>query len=189
MTIKPPALKPGDKVAAVSLSKGVPAVFPRAYLDGKRHIEQSFGLSVVECRHTLAEPQWLAAHPEARAADLMRPSSTPPIRAIFSAIGGDDSIRILPWLDLDAIRANPKIFLGYSDSTVTHFAFLKAGVTSFYGPSIMAGFDEPGSLPLYTADLNPANPIQPRPIAAYRAQPGRMDLRLLPLGKRFLTAF
>jgi len=44
--------------------------------------------------------------------------------------------------------------MGYSDSTVTHFAFLKAGVTSFYGPSLMAGFDENGGLlPYMTASL------------------------------------
>ena len=65
---------------------------------------------------------------------------------IVSTIGGEDSIRMLPFLDYSVIRQNPKVFLGYSDSTVTHFAFLKAGVTSFYGPSLMAGFDENGGL-------------------------------------------
>jgi muramoyltetrapeptide carboxypeptidase LdcA involved in peptidoglycan recycling len=53
---------------------------------------------------------------------------------------------MLPFLDLAVIRENPKVLMGYSDTTVTHFAFLKAGVTSFYGPSIMAGFDENGGL-------------------------------------------
>src|ERR1700761_6253680 len=122
--IKPPALRPGDKVAALSLSAGWPAVFPRAYLDGKRQIEEAFAVQVVEGKHTLADPKWLATHPEPRASDLMRALLDPSIRAIFSTIGGDDSIRILPYLDLAAIQAHPKIFLGYSDSTVTHFAFL-----------------------------------------------------------------
>ena len=152
MTIKPPVLRPGDKIAAVSLSSGWPSIFTRAYLDGKRQIEEAFAVKVVECKHTLANPEWLAAHPEARAADLMQAVLDPSIRAIFSTIGGDDSIRILPYLDLAAIRAHPKIFLGYSDSTVTHFAFLKAGVASFYGPSVMAGFDENGGLFSFTAD-------------------------------------
>jgi muramoyltetrapeptide carboxypeptidase LdcA involved in peptidoglycan recycling len=152
MTIKPPALRPGDKVAAVSLSKGWPALFTRAYLDGKRQIQEAFGLKVVEGQHALADPDWLAAHPEARAADLMQAILDPSIHAIFSTIGGDDSIRILPYLDFASIRAHPKIFLGYSDSTVTHFAFLQAGVTSFYGPSIMAGFDENRGLFPYTTE-------------------------------------
>jgi muramoyltetrapeptide carboxypeptidase LdcA involved in peptidoglycan recycling len=169
MTIKPSALRPGDKVAAVSLSKGWPAVFPQAYLDGKRQVEEAFGVEVVEGKHTLADPEWLAAHPEARAGDLMRAVLDPPIRAVFSTIGGDDSIRVLPYLDLAAIRAHPKIFIGYSDSTVTHFAFLKAGVTSFYGPSIMAGFDENGGIFPYTAEsvkqmlMEPAAPFLIRP--------------------------
>src|SRR5580704_14725898 len=144
--IKPRALRPGDKVAAISLSRGWPSVYPRAYQDGKRQLQEAFGVEVVESRYALKEIPWLAAHPEARAADLMEVLRDPSIRGIISSIGGDDSIRMLPFLDLSVIRENPKIFLGYSDSTITHLAFLKAGVTSFYGPSIMAGFDENGGL-------------------------------------------
>ena len=109
-------------------------------------------MEVVESRHALASIDWLAAHPEARAMDLMEVLKDSTIHGIISTIGGEDSIRILPYLDYSVIRQNPKVFLGYSDSTVTHFAFLKAGVTSFYGPSIMAGFDENGGLSPYTAE-------------------------------------
>ncbi|HEY4739006.1 MAG TPA: S66 peptidase family protein [Candidatus Acidoferrales bacterium] len=150
--IKPRALRRGDRVAAISLSSGWPNIFPRAYRDGKRQLEEAFGVQVIESRHALADPAWLAAHPEARAADLMEVLRDRSIHGIVSTIGGDDSIRMLPFLDLSVIRENPKIFVGYSDTTVTHFAFLKAGVTSFYGPSIMAGFDENGGLLRYTAD-------------------------------------
>jgi len=99
----------------------------------------------------MADAAWLAEHPEARASDLMEAFADPSIRAIISTIGGDDSIRLLPFLDFVLIRNNPKIFLGYSDSTVTHFACFKAGVVSFYGPSIMAGFGENGGLFPYMA--------------------------------------
>jgi muramoyltetrapeptide carboxypeptidase LdcA involved in peptidoglycan recycling len=127
-------------------------VYPRAYQDGKRQLQEAFGVEVVESRHVLADIPWLAAHPEARAADLMEVLKDPSIHGIISTIGGDDSIRMLPFLDYSVIRDNPKVFLGYSDSTITHFAFLKAGVTSFYGPSLMAGFDENGGLPPYMAE-------------------------------------
>jgi muramoyltetrapeptide carboxypeptidase LdcA involved in peptidoglycan recycling len=80
---------------------------------------------VVESRHALADIDWLAAHPAARAADLMEVLKDPAIHGIISTIGGDDSIRMLPYLDYSVIRQNPKVFLGYSDSTITHFAFLK----------------------------------------------------------------
>jgi muramoyltetrapeptide carboxypeptidase LdcA involved in peptidoglycan recycling len=150
--IKPRALRPGDRVAAVSLSRGWASVYPRAYQDGKRQLQEAFSVEVVESRHALADNHWLAAHPEARAADLMEVLKDPAIQGIVSTIGGDDSIRMLPFLDYSVIRQNPKVFIGYSDSTVTHFAFLKAGVTSFYGPSLMAGFDENGGLPPYTTE-------------------------------------
>ena len=64
------------------------------------------------------------------------------IKGIFSAIGGEDSIRILPYIDYDVIRNNPKIFMGYSDTTVTHFILHKAGLISYYGPSVMCSFGE-----------------------------------------------
>ncbi len=150
--IKPRALRPGDKVAAISLSRGWPSVYPRPYQDGKRQMEEAFGVQVVESRYALKDIPWLAAHPEARAADLMEVLEDPSIKGIVSTIGGDDSIRMLPYLDLSVIRKNPKVFLGYSDSTITHFAFLKAGVTSYYGPSIMGGFDENGGLLPYMAE-------------------------------------
>jgi len=82
----------------------------------------------------------------------MQAFTDPSIKAIISTIGGDDSIRTLPFLDLDVIRSNPKIFMGYSDTTVTHMACVKAGLVSFYGPSIMAGFAENGGMFSYTAD-------------------------------------
>jgi muramoyltetrapeptide carboxypeptidase LdcA involved in peptidoglycan recycling len=70
-TIKPRALRPGDRVAAISLSRGWPSVYPRVYEDGERQIQEMFGVQVVESRHALADRTWLEAHPEARAADLM----------------------------------------------------------------------------------------------------------------------
>ena len=150
--IKPRTLRPGDRIAAISLSRGWPSVYPRAYEDGKRQLREAFGVEVIESRYAMADMEWLAEHPEARSADLMEVLQDPSIQGIVSTIGGDDSIRMLPFLDSSVIRENPKVFMGYSDSSVTHFAFLKAGVTSFYGPSVMAGFDENGGLPPYMAD-------------------------------------
>lgn len=74
------------------------------------------------------------------------------IKGIISTIGGDDSIRILPFLDVNVIRGNPKVFLGLSDTTVTHFACYRAGLTSFYGTSLMGGFAENGGMHSYQID-------------------------------------
>jgi muramoyltetrapeptide carboxypeptidase LdcA involved in peptidoglycan recycling len=144
--IKPRKLQPGDRVAAVSLSWGGPGTFPHRYQAGKRQLQDEFGLVVVETPHALRDEDWLQRNPGARADDLTAAFADPAIKAIISTIGGEDSIRLLPHLDLDTIRSNPKIFMGYSDTTVSHLACFKAGLVSFYGPSIMAGFAENGGL-------------------------------------------
>ena len=144
--IKPKKLQAGDTVAAISLSWGGPGTFPHRYEAGKRQLQEEFDLKVIETPHALRDAVWLHKNPKARAEDLMDAFTEPSIKAIISTIGGDDSIRILPYLDLDVIRSNPKIFMGFSDTTITHLACFKAGLGSFYGPAIMAGFGENGGM-------------------------------------------
>lgn len=150
--IKPMKLRPGDKVAALSASWGGPATFPHRYKAGKRQLQDAFGVTVVETPHALRPAEWLERNPRARADDLMEAFRDPSIKAVISTIGGDDSIRLLPYLDLGIIRSNPKIYMGYSDTTVTHLACFAAGLVSFYGPAIMAGFGENGGLFPYMVD-------------------------------------
>ncbi|GAB4442896.1 MAG: LD-carboxypeptidase [Anaerolineae bacterium] len=150
--IKPAVLKPGDTVATVSLSWGGPGAFPHRYEAGKRQLAETFGLNVIEMPHTLRDPDWLWRNPQARADDLLAAFADPAINGIISTIGGDDSIRLLPFLDLDLIRANPKVFVGYSDTTISHLACFKAGLISFYGPAMMAGFAENGGLLPYMVE-------------------------------------
>ncbi len=150
--IKPKKLSPGDTVAAISLSWGGAQVLPHRYHIGKTRLEKNFGLDVVETRHALKEPEWLDKNPKARADDLMEAFANPNIKAIFSIIGGDESVKLLPYIDYKIIQQNPKIFLGFSDSTVTHFICLKAGLSSFYGPSIMTAFAENVCMHGYTVD-------------------------------------
>ncbi|RZK17996.1 MAG: LD-carboxypeptidase [Hymenobacter sp.] len=152
--VKPKALQPGDKVAIISLSWGGAGELPARYEQGKKQLQATFGLEVVETTHALKPAQWLYENPRARAQDLMEAFADPSIKAIISAIGGDDSCRILPYVDSEVIRRNPKIFLGFSDSTITHLLCLKAGLTSFYGTSLLVGFAENGGiLPYQIADI------------------------------------
>jgi muramoyltetrapeptide carboxypeptidase LdcA involved in peptidoglycan recycling len=149
--IKPKKLQPGDKVAAISLSWGGPGTFPDRYETGKQQFQQEFDLAVVETPHALRDEEWLHKHPQARADDLMQAFADPAIKAIISTIGGDDSIRLFPYLDLNVIRDNPKIYMGYSDATTTHLACFQAGLVSFYGPTMMAEFAENGGIFPYVA--------------------------------------
>lgn len=142
--IKPKRLNKGDKIAIVSLSWGGlgDEQFIHKYHIAKDRLENDFGLQVVTMPNALKGSQFVAAHPELRAKDLMDAFEDKSIRAIFCAIGGDDTIRLLPYIDYEIIRSNPKIFMGYSDSTINHFMLYKAGLGSFYGPSVMCEFGE-----------------------------------------------
>jgi len=150
--IKPRKLKSGDKVAAISMSWGGPGTFPHRYEAGKQQLQEALGVTVVETPHALRSAEWLERNPRARADDLMAAFEDPSIMAIIATIGGDESIRLLPHLDLGVMRSNPKIVMGYSDTTVTHLACFAAGLVSFYGPAIMAGFGENAGLFSYMVD-------------------------------------
>ena len=169
--IKPRRLRTGDRVATVSPSWGGPGTFPARYQAGKQQFEDIFGVEVVEMAHTLAAPDWLADNPQARADDLMAAFADPSIDGIVATIGGEDSIRLLPLLDLAVIRNNPKVFMGFSDTTSLHLACYRAGLSSFYGPSVMAGFAENGGMHRYTVDairraVFSTDPIGPVPLNA-----------------------
>ncbi|HBH12621.1 MAG TPA: LD-carboxypeptidase [Clostridiales bacterium] len=150
---KPQRLNRGDKVATVSLSWGGAgdANLIWRYKQGKKRLQEQFGLNVVEMPNTLKGTAFVYQNPQKRAEDLMAAFSDPSIKAIFTCIGGDDSIRMLPYIDFDVIRNNPKILVGYSDTTITHFICLKANLSSFYGPSILAEFAENIKIFDYTA--------------------------------------
>ncbi|MBS3940059.1 MAG: LD-carboxypeptidase [Actinobacteria bacterium] len=79
---KPPRLRAGDRVAAVTLSWGGPAVFPHRYEAGKRQLQAAFGIEVVEMPHTLADAATLADDPAARADDLHRAFTDPDIAGL-----------------------------------------------------------------------------------------------------------
>ncbi|MEM0949938.1 MAG: S66 peptidase family protein [Pseudomonadota bacterium] len=143
---RPGKLRTGDRIAIVTPSWGGPACFPERFETGKRYLQEEFGLDAIVMPNARKPADWLDRNPKARAEDVMQAFADPSIAAVIASIGGDDAIRLIPYLDLEVIADNPKIFLGYSDATVLHFACLKAGITSFYGPTVMAGFAENGGM-------------------------------------------
>ena len=152
--IKPKKLKKGDKVAVVSLSwggLGDDNLIHKFHI-AKNRLEKDFGLYVVSMNHALKGSDFIREHPELRARDLMDAFDDASISAIICAIGGDDTIRTLPFINFETIKDNPKIFMGYSDSTINHFMMKKAGIVSFYGPSIMCEFGEYVEMFSYTSN-------------------------------------
>lgn len=154
MLKKPKMLKAGDKVATISLSwggAGEPDLRWR-YEQGIGRLRDVFGLEVIAMPNSLKGGDYLYENPQARAEDLMNAFKDPSIKGIFSNIGGSESIRLLPYINFDVIRDNPKVFIGYSDSTVTHLFCHKAGISSFYGPAILMDFAENVEMHEYTVE-------------------------------------
>lgn len=151
---KPIRLFKNDKVAIVSLSSGIAGDddFNHRYLIGKKRLEEVFNLEVITMPHALLGSSFIYNHPELRAKDLMDAFTDKSIKAIICNIGGDDTIRLLPYIDFDIIKNNPKIFMGYSDSTINHFMMNRASLVSFYGPCVMAEFAENVKMHDYTKD-------------------------------------
>jgi muramoyltetrapeptide carboxypeptidase LdcA involved in peptidoglycan recycling len=147
MTYKKPAkLKSGDKVAIVSPSWGGPSVFPHVYENGIKVLKE-WGLEIVEYPTARMDAGFLRENPQVRAKDINDAFANPEIKAIFASIGGDDSVRILPFVDKKIVAENPKILMGYSDTSTLHVFANLQGLVTFYGPSIMAGFSQMESLP------------------------------------------
>lgn len=137
----------GDKIAVVSPSSGLSFLFPEVYQLGVKRLRELFELEVVEfpCK-TLEVP------PEKRAEDINNAFKDSSIKAIIATIGGNDQIRILPYLDSDLISKNPKPFFGYSDNTNLHLYLWKLGIPSYYGANLMCQFAMQNEMHAYTVD-------------------------------------
>lgn len=144
--VRPPRLRDGSTVAVVSLGWGGPNLFPDVFDAGLDTLRR-LGCEIREMPTARRESAQLRVHPEERAADLNAAFADPTIHAIVTSIGGDDSARILPFLDVDVIRSNPKVLMGYSDTTVQLLAAHLLGLVTFHGPTVMAGLAQARTFP------------------------------------------
>ena len=129
--LRPRKAVPGDKVAVLSPSFAAPAVAPGVHEQAMTRLHRLTGLQPVEYPTT----RTLGASSRDRAADLDAAFADPQIRAVVATVGGDDQITVVPHLDPDSVRADPKPFLGYSDNTNLLSWLWTHGVAGFYGGS------------------------------------------------------
>lgn len=128
-------------VGIVSLSSGIVGEsFIRFESDiGIRRLKE-YGLSVKFMPHALMGLDYIEAHPENRAEDLLQAFRDPEIDMILCAIGGDDTYRLLPYLfdhNELAEAVTDKVFLGFSDTTINHLMLHKVGLNTFYGQAFL----------------------------------------------------
>lgn len=148
--VTPPALSPGDDVAVIAPSSGGAAFAPDVMELGLRRLRGVFDLNPVVYDTAERDGEYLAEHPEARAADVHEAFRNDEIRGVIATIGGDDQLRVLKHLDPDVLRENPTRFYGMSDNTNLACYLWNQGIVSFYGGQLMNQIATPGSLPEYT---------------------------------------
>jgi len=145
-------------------------VFPHVFEAGLSTLTERFGLRVKEFPTSRMAPRELSLSPRARAADLDAAFADHSVAAIVATIGGEGSARILPFLDVDVIRANPKILMGYSDTTTQLVFGHDLGLVTFNGPAVMAGLEQMGNFPEAEAHLR-AMLFEPTPTLQYEPFP------------------
>ena len=128
-------------VGIVSLSSGILGESRICFETetGIRRLEE-YGLNIKFMPHALMGLDYVKAHPEKRAEDLLLAFHDPEIDMILCAIGGDDTYRLLPYLfdhDELANSVTDKVFLGFSDTTINHLMLHKVGLTTFYGQAFL----------------------------------------------------
>lgn len=133
---KPAGLQPGDTIMFVA---------PSGDLEQKR-IElaaqrlEELGFKVIVPDDLFSRWGYLAGSDERRAEELMKAFTDPEVDAVFPGTGGYGVMRILDRLDYDAIRANPKIVIGFSDITALHMALAKkCNLVTFHSPNPQYG--------------------------------------------------
>jgi muramoyltetrapeptide carboxypeptidase LdcA involved in peptidoglycan recycling len=148
-----PKARPGDRVAVLSPSFAAPAVAPAVHEQAMERLAEVTGLVPVEYPTT----RRLGASAADRAADLNAAFADPAIRAVLAVIGGEDQITVVPHLDVEAARRDPKPFLGYSDNTNVLSWLWTHGVPGFYGGSTQVHLGPgPEVDPVHAASLRAA---------------------------------
>ncbi len=146
--MKPECLKKGDKIAIVTLSKGLLGMpFIKHELELGIERLKEFGLIPVIMTNSLKDMDYLKEHPEEKAQDLKQAFMDDSIKGIITAIGGDDTYKTIPYLMEDEefkkiVKNHPKIFIGFSDTTNNHLMLNKLGLSTFYGPCLLVDLAE-----------------------------------------------
>jgi muramoyltetrapeptide carboxypeptidase len=135
--IKPPALQPGDTIGIIAPASNI----KRESLEAGCGALRSLGYKPFYLDSILEEDLYFAGSAERRARELDEMFTREDVRAIICARGGYGANYLLTTLDLQNIRAHPKIFVGYSDiTTLLTYILDSTGVVTFHGPMVAKDF-------------------------------------------------
>lgn len=126
-------LKLGDTIGIIAPASGD----KNEVIDYNISSFKNLGFKVKEGKYIRNKQDYLSASDKERAEDFMNMIKDKDVKAIFAYRGGYGSIRIIPYLDFNIIKKNPKILCGYSDLTILlNHITQKTGIPTFHGPMI-----------------------------------------------------
>jgi muramoyltetrapeptide carboxypeptidase len=137
MPRKPPALRPGDRIAIVAPA----SPFARDQFDAGVAELRRLGFEPCYTEAVFERDTYLAGTAELRARELINAWADPGVSAIVAARGGYGSVQLLPWLNASDFRQRPKAFVGYSDNTsLMTWLIQECDLVTFHGPMIEGRF-------------------------------------------------
>ncbi len=157
--IKPNRLKKGDTIGLIAPGSALST----AKLHKCINQLENYGFKVKKGKYVGDEYGYLASEDKNRLDDLNAMYRDDEVDAIWCARGGYGCTRLLPNIDYDLIRHNPKALIGYSDITALHQAIYQyAGVVGYHGPVASSDFND------YTVEqweeilVNPVDQLSPQ---------------------------
>ncbi len=176
--VRPPAIARGEAIGVVA-----PSYSPREgqLMRGVKALEHA-GYSVILDPDILEMRKFTLKQDERRAANFMGMWLDPRVKAVIGGTGGYGATRMIPYLEPEIFRRNPKIFVGYSDITALHLWLMRqCGLRVFHGPTVddlIPIARDPSTRALLTAMTTPRPNTRIGHEIARAVRPGRISGRL-----------
>lgn len=135
VSIIPNKLKYGDKIMVVAPSDSLANISDSVHQKALERFGE-LGLTVVYAKNVNEMDEFNSSSVVSRVADIHEAFSNPDIQGVFTAFGGYNCNQLLPHLNWDLIKNNPKVLIGFSDTTaLSNAIFAKTGLVTYSGPS------------------------------------------------------
>jgi muramoyltetrapeptide carboxypeptidase LdcA involved in peptidoglycan recycling len=140
----PQSIKQGDTIGICTPAMPAYSISNEVFENGVKNVEKAgFFVKLGNLTKNRASEGYRSAGPKERAKELMDLFVNPSVKAILTTIGGMNSNSLIPFLDFEVIKSNPKIFCGYSDITSLHLSLMKySNLATYYGPGLMPHWSE-----------------------------------------------
>ncbi len=171
--IKPNRLQTGHTVGLIA---------PASPLDDEEQVYaaietvESLGFQVKQGQHLFARHGYFAGTDAQRAADIHAMFADPEVDGIMALRGGYGSSRLLPLLDFDLMRSNPKVLLGYSDlTTILNAITQRTGLVTFHGPIMHYAFTDYTLAEWQNVLISPQAPLVIGAPPPFEKKPGQVE--------------